>query len=364
MMETVTQVRPGLYLGGADIAGNKAALEALEITHILNCARPDCDNYWTGRFVYLDLWLKDKASEPIDALFYSCYHFLTAALCSGGHVLIHCLRGVSRSVTILLSFLILQERCPYPSALVALQALRPCVCPNLGYQRRLQAWSDRLLSPIVPFVRVYQAGYIGSRAYMRLVEAEKGSFSLDERVAIVIHSEKWAFLWVGGASSEPFLSAAEALISNLQRFEGLKSAPIYTGKDRESELFWQDFRPFHADFPSPYLPNPQNDRFLVPFTSPSSSSAACFYIYPDIVPYSHIAQRDIAADRLILHFNPNSQELNVYIGPAFEPDILSASDYVSMVQSRSGRPRVVSVTEKELRVVVNLGIMSLCSLNR
>jgi len=350
MIGTVTKVRPGLYLGGADIAADRAALEVLGITHVLNCAGTDCGDYGAGRFEYLELQLRDKASEQIDAFFYPCYHFLTTALCSGGNVLVHCLRGVSRSATILLSYLILHEHCPYLSAVAALKVLRPCISPNLGYQRRLQAWSNRVLSPsVVPFVRVYEAGYIGSVACMRLFEAEKENFGLDARVTTVIHKENRVWIWVGDANNRPFLSAAEELVGNLQRFEGVTSGPIWVEKGKEPELFWQDFRPFYANFPSsPYLSSPQNDRFLAPITPARSLPAPCFYIYPDLVPYSHIDDRDITADGLILHYRPDLSQLWVYIGPSFEPDILSDDDYVSMVQRRSESPSVVSVSSQEL----------------
>lgn len=350
MREIVTKVRPQLYLGGVEIAKDKSALKALEITYILNCAIADCDNYWAEELVYLDLPLKDKSSEPIDAFFYPCYRFISAAISSGNSVLIHCLRGVSRSSTILLSYLILQEHCPYQKALEALRTLRPCVSPNLGYQRRLQVWSDRLLNPrLVLFPRVYLAGYIGNKPCMRLREAETGDCGLDPRLITVVHSD--ARIWIWKADNKDFQPAAEELVEDLQRFEGA-STLIIAQKDSEPELFWQDFSPHRPS--NPYHFSPINDRFLTPMASADCKSEFSFYIYPDIISYSHISKSDIAEDSLVLHYCPALGQILAYVGGAFEPDLLSSSDYIHMVQSRIGVLNVVNISLEELQAELSV----------
>ena len=350
MRESVTKVRPQLYLGGEEIAKDKATLRALEITHILNCAATDCDNYW-AELVYLGLPLRDKSSEPIDAFFYPCYRFISAAISSGNSVLIHCLRGVSRSSTILLSYLILQEHCPYHNAFEALRTLRPCVNPNLGYQRRLQVWSDRLLNPqLVLFPRVYQAGYIGNKSCMRLQETETGDCGLDPRLVTVVHSEARIWIWKADGSNRDFLSAAEELVEDLQRFEEA-SRLIIVQKDCEPELFWQDFSPHRPS--SPY-PSPHNDRFLTPMEPVNILSESCFYIYPDIISYSHISKSDIAEDSLVLHYRPALGQLLAYTGGSFQPDLLSSSEYIHMIQSSIGALNALNISFEELQAEISV----------
>ena len=112
--------RPGIYIGGKADAKNKDKLLARNVTHILNltppkeaCIQAGVPNYFensnTSResFTYLRIPIYD-ASTSVTALQEaadSMCNFIGTALCHGS-ILVHCQRGVSRSVAAVLLYLI------------------------------------------------------------------------------------------------------------------------------------------------------------------------------------------------------------------------------------------------------------------
>lgn len=52
------------------------------------------------------MFLKDAPFETIDSVFYQCIDFIENAIQNGGKVFVHCMQGVSRSVTICLAYII------------------------------------------------------------------------------------------------------------------------------------------------------------------------------------------------------------------------------------------------------------------
>jgi protein-tyrosine phosphatase len=91
-----------LYLGNRDSARDLRRLKEAGITHIVNCAC-ELPNYHEGEFVYLPLMLFDPDPE---------YHRQIASVCAfidharaDGKVLVHCFASISRSPTVVLTYL-------------------------------------------------------------------------------------------------------------------------------------------------------------------------------------------------------------------------------------------------------------------
>lgn len=80
---------------------------------------------------------------------------------NNGRVLIHCVQGVSRSVTLCIAYLIMTKKIPYQDAFDLLRKNRGVASPNMGFtvqlllfQKRLQNHYDNF--PINP--RVFAVG--------------------------------------------------------------------------------------------------------------------------------------------------------------------------------------------------------------
>jgi protein-tyrosine phosphatase len=108
--------RPGIYVGGKVDAKNKKKLLDRGITHILNLTPPKeasiqagVPNYFErdNVFRYKRIPVYDASTSVTalkDATDELC-QFISTALCHGS-ILVHCQRGVSRSVTAVLLYLV------------------------------------------------------------------------------------------------------------------------------------------------------------------------------------------------------------------------------------------------------------------
>jgi len=137
------EVVPGIFVGDVYAAHNVAELKRRNITHIINAvlgvlpAFPD-------EFKYLHLQLIDCASESVLVHFNETCKFIEEAIASGTKVLIHCMRGVSRSATIAAAFVMYQRGVSSQEAVSIMQKVRPVVCPNQGFMMQLQ-WYEQVL---------------------------------------------------------------------------------------------------------------------------------------------------------------------------------------------------------------------------
>jgi hypothetical protein len=55
-----SEMAPSIFVGGVEIAKNRAKLHENGITHIINCAGDVCRNYYPEQFTYLTFFLKDS----------------------------------------------------------------------------------------------------------------------------------------------------------------------------------------------------------------------------------------------------------------------------------------------------------------
>lgn len=81
----------------------------------------------------------DVPEQLLDNVFALTTPFLEEARRQHGRVLVHCRAGVSRSVSIVLAYLISAERKPYDEAIALVRAARPRAQPNVGFERQLRA---------------------------------------------------------------------------------------------------------------------------------------------------------------------------------------------------------------------------------
>lgn len=80
--------------------------------------------------------------------------FIEAAREKNGRVLVHCIQGISRSVTLVIAYLILTKKLNYDEAFKIVQSRRSIASPNLGFAIQLQNFYQRLFEPPQTF-RLY-----------------------------------------------------------------------------------------------------------------------------------------------------------------------------------------------------------------
>ncbi|XP_027332497.1 dual specificity protein phosphatase 1-like isoform X2 [Abrus precatorius] len=115
------KIDEGLYLGSVGAATNKFALKKFNITHILTVAGKLPPAH-PGDFVY----------KVIDARRH------------GGGVLVHCFAGRSRSVTVIVAYLMKTRGMCFSEALRYVESKRPAASPNRGFIDQLKDFEKSL----------------------------------------------------------------------------------------------------------------------------------------------------------------------------------------------------------------------------
>jgi predicted protein tyrosine phosphatase len=69
------------------------------------------------------------------------YHFINSALKSNSNVLIHCMAGVSRSVSVLCYYLMKKINLNYPESISYIKKYRPIASPNRSFVKQLIVYS-------------------------------------------------------------------------------------------------------------------------------------------------------------------------------------------------------------------------------
>ena len=98
-------VYPNIYIGNYSTSTNLALLQGLGITHIISVI-PSFNPPFLNNFKYLHIPAYDDQSQDMTQYFKECNTFIANILKDEGKVLIHCMVGRSRSITIFLAFLI------------------------------------------------------------------------------------------------------------------------------------------------------------------------------------------------------------------------------------------------------------------
>ncbi|XP_045447463.1 dual specificity protein phosphatase 3-like isoform X1 [Melitaea cinxia] len=142
----VNEVYPGLFVGDAVAAKDKAFLRRMGINYVLNTAegkrytQVDTDHLYYADYPglrYKGFQLMDLPTTDISKYFHIAANFIDEGLSRGGRVLVHCMMGVSRSATCAIAFLMIKRGMTLTEALALVRSRRD-IHPNDGFVRQLQ----------------------------------------------------------------------------------------------------------------------------------------------------------------------------------------------------------------------------------
>ena len=137
-------IKDFLFISGYKTASTLSDLQNLKITNIINCSGDLCENLEFSGIHYLTLNIRDNVSENIECIFYKCINYIDEAKEKNGRILIHCYKGVSRSVSVLISYLIYLYKWTYDKAFDFVQLKRPIANPNIGFYLQLKTFHKRI----------------------------------------------------------------------------------------------------------------------------------------------------------------------------------------------------------------------------
>ncbi|XP_056147465.1 dual specificity phosphatase 29-like [Lampris incognitus] len=142
----VNQVWPRVFIGDEKTALERHGLQDLGITHVLNAAEGRWNNVLTGAEYYRDMGIQyygleadDTPSFDLSQYFCPAARFIHGALSRPQNkVLVHCVMGRSRSASLVLAYLMLEQHLTVVDAIEHVRQRR-CILPNHGFLRQLRA---------------------------------------------------------------------------------------------------------------------------------------------------------------------------------------------------------------------------------
>ncbi|BFZ12983.1 hypothetical protein BsWGS_16021 [Bradybaena similaris] len=139
----MNKILPGLYIGNFRDAKDEKQLSENNITHIVSVhdnARKILEDK-----EYLCIVASDCPDQDLIKFFPQVNKFIHKARLEGGSVLVHCLAGVSRSVTVTAAYIMTVTNLGWRDSLNCIRGARSVANPNFGFQKQLQNYENEHL---------------------------------------------------------------------------------------------------------------------------------------------------------------------------------------------------------------------------
>ncbi|KAL7988234.1 hypothetical protein Chor_007153 [Crotalus horridus] len=132
------QILPNLYLGCARDSANMDTLAKLGIHYILNVT-PNLPNLFekNGDFQYKQIPISDHWSQNLSQFFPEAIDFIDEALSRNCGILVHCLAGISRSVTVTVAYLMQKLNLSLNDAYDLVKRKKSNISPNFNFMGQL-----------------------------------------------------------------------------------------------------------------------------------------------------------------------------------------------------------------------------------
>ncbi len=128
----------------------------LKVDSILSITQRAEENYQDFRGEHMHIMLDDLPTATIDVHFDRANAFIDSQLSRGKNLIVHCMAGISRSVSLVMSYLMHKYALSYEQALGLIRKTRPIACPNEGFRRQLlKKYNYTGLGEIVKGIGVY-----------------------------------------------------------------------------------------------------------------------------------------------------------------------------------------------------------------
>lgn len=247
-----SKVTEFLYVGGASAAKNKEHLSSHRITHIVNCAGGVTPDFYPNEYSYYSIkHLHDHNSQDITCHFYNVIAYIENARKNNGVVFIHCVKGISRSPTIAMAYMIWHANMTFDASYKHLKNARPIVSPNPGFVFQLSEWATmrptsdqwntafRIDVSDTHFDAPQDNPMIVGPITPILESQLKTPSEETSQQCYVFNSKDVAFIWHGSSTSRAHRAAANVAVERLQKYANVSRNTVYTESGNECAIFWQ-----------------------------------------------------------------------------------------------------------------------------
>lgn len=137
----INEIVPGVFISDFSSACETDKLKDMGITHIVT-AISGVNEMYPDLFKYHTIDICDRKYYDIKKHFNSCAEFIDDAIKQNGKVLVHCLKGASRSAAIVAAYLISKKNYTCAFALGIMKEKRKVVNPNDGFVQQLMEYEQ------------------------------------------------------------------------------------------------------------------------------------------------------------------------------------------------------------------------------
>lgn len=187
----VSEIIPGLFLSSWNCAKDNDLLKDLGITFVVNCATelkgqetvsPGIERYNVDSPLGEDVFIvHDNSRTILTPMFSSCSDEIDAKLEAGEKVLVHCQRGVSRSASFVIAYLIMKKNMTYVDAFLLTKNKRYIINPNSNFKGQLKELEVKTHDLETHIVHIRTSGW------WTLVKATKAYKIKRERAGLQAH---------------------------------------------------------------------------------------------------------------------------------------------------------------------------------
>lgn len=131
------QILPHLYLGCRKVAASLSSLKGSGITNILNMTSSVPNQFPAAGLTYRKIAVEDSHDVNMLQHFPEAFGFIEDARMNGEKVLVHCHAGMSRSVTIILAYLMKYYNHTLDSAYEHVKQIKSDISPNFSFMGQL-----------------------------------------------------------------------------------------------------------------------------------------------------------------------------------------------------------------------------------
>ena len=129
----------GVFVGGHKIAQSAEVIGSFNITQIVNCSASVVQNYFIddSNITYLSLNMVDGRQDDITWFMCDVINFVEVGRRSNLNTLIHCEKGISRSCSYSIAYLMWKKQMPMKDAFAHVKSNRSVCNPNSAFTCQL-----------------------------------------------------------------------------------------------------------------------------------------------------------------------------------------------------------------------------------
>lgn len=139
----VERILGGIYLSSIEPMNNKVDLnKEYGVTHVLSVLPGHIDETYTQNYHHKQIEVTDEETTNLIPHFDECDTFIDNATKDKGKVLVHCAQGISRSVAIIMVYLMKHYKLNFDQALHAVKRKCPEAGPNPAFIEQIRLYED------------------------------------------------------------------------------------------------------------------------------------------------------------------------------------------------------------------------------